>query len=232
MDGIKVLLATSNPHKVEEIGAIFGDCTREESGQDVVELVGLKELGISVPEPVEDQESFEGNAVKKALYYARTTGWLVLAEDSGLEVEVLGGEPGVRSARYAGVTGPRREVDEANNRFLLEKLAKVPLERRGAQFVCVMALAVPVEGREVEVRAMTWGRVRGRILLPEEAENPDRPWCGRGKNGFGYDPLFLVPELGRTTAELAREEKNRISHRSRAARRMWKLLRWMSRGGG
>ncbi len=150
----------------------------------------------AIPQAVEDAESFEGNARRKALHYARLTGRLTLADDSGLEVDALGGEPGVHSARYAG---PMCE-DAANNARLLEELAGVPDEQRSARFCCVMALA-----RREDVLATASGSVEGLII--DEA---------RGENGFGYDPHFFVPEFGMTTAEMPPEQKNRISHRGKA----------------
>jgi XTP/dITP diphosphohydrolase len=134
-----------------------------------------------------------------------------LADDSGLEVEALGGEPGVRSARYAGVSGARKVVDPANNKLLLERLRDVPAEKRGARFVCAMALVEPGGATRAQVR----GTVEGRILGPGGVDHR-----GRGEGGFGYDPLFLIPELGLTTAELSAAQKNAISHRGRAARLM------------
>ena len=150
----------------------------------------------TIPEPDEDADSFEGNARKKALHYARLTDLWALADDSGLQVDALAGEPGVHSARYAGEACS----DAANNAKLLEKLRGVPAERRTARFRCVLALANPAE-----VVATASGTLEGLIV--------DEP---RGHNGFGYDPHFFVPELGQTVAEMPPEQKNRISHRGRA----------------
>ncbi len=201
-----LLIATANPHKLEEIGAIFA--TRR------VSVEGLDALDLSIDEPVEDRCDFEGNARLKAAYYARATGRICLADDSGLEVDALGGEPGVISARYAGARGPRARVDLANNAKMVERLRDVPEDQRTARFVCVMVLADA---------ARTWAQVRGtvegRILLEP-----------RGTNGFGYDPHFFLPELGRTTAELEPEHKNRISHRADACQRMLDALKRLGIG--
>lgn len=198
-----IVFATGNPHKLEEVAAIFSP-----SG---IRVVGLNEAGHDIPEPVEDGRTFLANAVLKARYYARHTKRLTLADDSGLEVDALGGEPGVRSARYAGVSGPRAVVDPANNALLLERLAEVPDERRTARFVCTLALS---DG--TRTLAVARGEVEGRILR-----------APRGSNGFGYDPLFLLPDRGVTTAELPPEEKNAISHRGRACAVMLEILqRW------
>lgn len=223
-----ILLATGNPHKLDELRAIFGaaaGAAKGAPGAAGVVLQSLKDLAQPIDEPVEDGETFEANAIKKATHYARTTGMPCLADDSGLAVDALGGAPGVRSARYSGAKGNRSEVDLANNRVLLERLDETPVQGRGARFVCAMALvAPPAEGGDAEVLALVRGTIEGRILLPAEASDPARPELGRGGNGFGYDPLFLVPELGQTTAELPAEHKNRISHRGKAARSMYDKL--------
>jgi XTP/dITP diphosphohydrolase len=193
----RVILATRNPGKLREI-------QRELAGLDV-EVAGL-EAWEHVPEPDETGETFAENARLKALYYASSTGDWCLADDSGLVVDALDGAPGVCSARYAAGDCPpnadRSEVDEANNARLLRELRDVPDAERSARFVCCLALA---DAREVIIEAE--GFVEGRI-----GHEP------RGQNGFGYDPLFFVPELGCTTAELTAEEKNRISHRGQAVR--------------
>jgi XTP/dITP diphosphohydrolase len=158
-------------------------------------LVSLRDLP-GAPSVVEDGETFVDNARRKARELALWSGRLTLADDSGLVVDSLGGRPGVHSARYAG----EKATDEDNRQKLLREMAGVPQEQRGAAFVCVLVLAHP-DGREV----MTEGRVDGRIALSP-----------RGSGGFGYDPLFLIPALGKTTAELPLDEKNRISHRGLA----------------
>jgi XTP/dITP diphosphohydrolase len=147
-----------------------------------------------VPDVEEDAATFEGNAEKKALAYAQATGLPTLADDSGLCVDALEGRPGVHSARYA------EGDDAARVQKLLGELASVPQPKRGAAFVCVLCLAFP-DGRTVTTR----GECRGEIALSP-----------RGEGGFGYDPVFFVPELGKSFAELTREEKSARSHRGRA----------------
>jgi XTP/dITP diphosphohydrolase len=223
MKPIVILLSTSNAHKREEILDIWGK-ERARVGVGAMawmELMGLDGVGRVMAEPEEDRDTFEGNAVLKARHYADASGVVCLADDSGIEVDALGGEPGVRSARYAGIRGDRGEVDRANNALLLERLRDVGEGKRGARFVCVMALCRPRDGGgrggsgagEGDVLAVVRGTVEGRIIAAGEYP--------RGGNGFGYDPLFFVSRLGRTTAELSAEEKNAISHRGEAARRMF-----------
>lgn len=162
------------------------------------------QLGIDIPEVVEDADTFEGNAVKKAREVSDVTRLPALADDSGLEVDALGGDPGVYSARYAGVSG--HDADPANNAKLLAALAGVPAEKRTARFRAVLALC-DVHGA-LGARAITaHGVCDGTIL--------DAP---RGSGGFGYDPLFLFPDLGQTFAELGVGTKGDLSHRARAMR--------------
>ncbi len=188
----KLTIATSNPHKVEEIAAILGPLGIE-----------CAPLGAcDVPEPEEDGATFEENARIKAIAYARALGEAVLADDSGLEVDALGGAPGVHSARYAGVGATRAERDAANNAKLLRELEGVPDGARAARFVCVLCVARPDGSIVVEARGTFEGTI-GR--------------APRGANGFGYDPL-LVLEDGRTSAELSGAEKNARSHRGHALR--------------
>ncbi len=211
----RILLASTNPHKLAEIRAVI-----ELTAPALIALTGLAELdhaGRDIPEPVEDQPTFEGNAVLKARHYAEAAGLPCLADDSGLEVDALGGQPGVRSARYAGLSGPRDVVDPANNRLLLQRLAGVPAHERTARFVCAMALCRP--GRLAPL-ALVRGTVEGRILTPDETADHAHPERGRGTHGFGYDPLFYVDDVGCTTAELEPARKNAISHRGRATRLM------------
>lgn len=199
-----IVLATANPHKVDELRAIFGGAG--------VAVVGLRDLPDHdrFREPEEHGRTFEQNATIKALSYAMQTGRVCLADDSGLEVDALGGRPGVVSSHYStdghetGLT--RAQRDAANNARVLRELEGVPLDRRAARFVCVMVLASP--GR---VMATARGTFEGRIGIP--------PAVPRGDHGFGYDPLFLVAE-SRTSAELPSDEKNRLSHRGAAARAM------------
>ncbi|MEM8834248.1 MAG: RdgB/HAM1 family non-canonical purine NTP pyrophosphatase [Planctomycetota bacterium] len=202
MSARTILIATGNPHKLEELGAIF-----EPLG---IRAIGLHDIsgGAGIPEPVEDADTFEGNAQIKAVAYARATRRTVLADDSGLEVDVLGGAPGVRSARYAGVEGDRATRDGANNAKLLDALQDVPDEERTARFVC----AICVADAEGTVRATSRGEFAGVI-----GREP------RGSNGFGYDPLLIL-EDGRTSAELTPEEKNRRSHRAEAGRKIAERL--------
>ena len=174
-------------------------------------LSGLKEI----PAPEEDGLTFAENAGLKAVYYSRLApGELVLADDSGLEVDALGGAPGVRSARYAAdsglvdLPGAGDNTDVWNNMVLLQRLAGVPFERRTARYRCVLAAA-----REGEVVAMAEGMVEGVIL--------DAP---RGTGGFGYDPLFYLPSLERTMAEVDLETKHSLSHRGRAIAALLPML--------
>jgi XTP/dITP diphosphohydrolase len=228
---MRIVLASTNPGKLREIRAVI-----DEPG---VAWVGLHELPRAIPEPIEDGDTFEANAVLKARYYAAASGLCCLADDSGLEVDALGGAPGVHSARYAGVTGPRDTVDPANNRLLLERLEGVPPHLRTARFVCAMALATPPDMPvpsgwmafhapcEVGyVLAVVRGTFEGRIIVPADAADPRQPHLGRGEHGFGYDPLFLPDAApGRTSAELPPQQKNAISHRGDASRRMHDRIR-------
>lgn len=212
---MKLLIATSNPHKIEEILAVARGAGAG------LELVSLKDAGVDVPEPVEDKDTFAGNALLKAEYYARAAGLPCVADDSGLEVDALDGAPGVISARYSGVAGEREVVDPANNRRLLDELGDTPARQRTARFVCAMAVAWPDGEREpVAVR----GTFEGRIITPDQADDPARPHLGRGVNGFGYDPLFWLEARGCTSAELSPADKNAISHRGDATRRLLRAL--------
>jgi XTP/dITP diphosphohydrolase len=198
-----VLLATRNAGKVREIRAIAAALP--------IIWHGLDELG-PLPDAGESGATFAENARLKALHYARLTGLSTLADDSGLEVDALGGAPGVQSARFAGL--PRD--DAANNRKLIGLLAGVPAERRTARFRCALALAQA--GRVV---LETEGTFAGVICD-----------AARGTNGFGYDPHFLVPELGLTAAELPSDEKNARSHRGQALRAMLVRLEAWYRAAG
>lgn len=199
---MKLLVATGNQGKLKEICRLL-----EGSG---VEVVGLNQLQ-SPPEVIEDGATFADNARKKAVEMAAFSDCLTLADDSGLVVAALDGAPGVHSARYAGEQGN----DAANNAKLLEALAGVADDQRQAAFHCVMALAWP-DGR-CETFA---GQVRGLILRG-----------ARGDGGFGYDPLFMVPEYGKTMAELPLDIKNRISHRGTALRKVIPQLRELAGNG-
>lgn len=195
---MRLLVATRNPGKVRELRDIL-------AGYPQLELAGLEDLGLpESPEEdaVEAFETFEENALAKARYYAAITGTLTLADDSGICVDALGGAPGVRSRRFAGEVETRgTSQDEANNRHLLRLLADVPPEARTARYVCAAALAG--EGwDEVFV-----GTCDGVVL-----NGP------RGTGGFGYDPLFWMPEEGMTFGELPAARKSEVSHRGRAVR--------------
>jgi XTP/dITP diphosphohydrolase len=206
----EILIATGNPGKFREIVAVLAEVARD-GATEAVRWLALGDLAVAVPEPHEDQETFTANAALKARYYSRASGLWTLADDSGLEVDALGGEPGVRSARYGGspAGSPREVVTRANNRKLIAVLQGVPAEKRTARFRCALALA---DGERIVATAE--GKIEGRII--------DQP---RGANGFGYDPHFFIPELGRTMAELEPEHKNRISHRGQALRLMRQRLR-------
>jgi XTP/dITP diphosphohydrolase len=193
----EMVFATRNSHKVRELDAMF-------SAHLGIRVKGLADFE-GVPEVVEDRDSFEGNAVKKAETIAQVLNRPVAADDSGLTVEALGGAPGIYSARYAGPDA----TDEENNRKLLAALQDVPDGDRRAAFVCVLALAVPGE-ETVTVRGETPGMIAKEL---------------KGEYGFGYDPLFLLPDRGCTMAEVPPEVKNRISHRAKAAEKLIQLLR-------
>lgn len=208
MSAPEVLLATTNPHKVGEVRAIL-----EPMGLRVLSLDDV-EGGAAIEEPVEDADTFEGNARIKALRYAQATGRICLADDSGLEVDALGGAPGVRSARYAGAGGARAERDGANNEKLLRELRGVPEDRRAARFVCAMCAADGAGRIVAEARGVFEGRISHGA---------------RGGGGFGYDPLLEL-EDGRTSAELSPEEKNARSHRGAAVRAIAPMLLAALRG--
>ncbi len=193
----KIIFATGNAGKMREIREILADFGAE--------ILSMKEAGIST-DAEENGASYEENALIKARAVAEKAGEaVVLADDSGLEIDALGGEPGIYSARYLG-EDTSYPVKNAN---LIERLAGVPEEKRTARFVCAIAAVLP-DGREFVIKAA----VEGRIGYEE-----------KGEGGFGYDPIFYVPEFGRTTAELSEEEKNQISHRGKALRLMKEELR-------
>jgi XTP/dITP diphosphohydrolase len=192
---MRLLIATYNPGKIAEYAQLLKDLP--------VELVGLAELGVEL-DVEETGATFAENALIKARTFAEVTGLVSLADDSGLEVDALDGAPGVLSARYAGP----RATDQDRYRKLLEEMADVCSPRRTARFRCVIAVAWP-DGR----RALTEGSVEGVIAC-----------APRGEHGFGYDPVFYLPERRCTMAELAPEVKNQISHRAEAARALVNLL--------
>lgn len=210
-----VVIATRNPGKVREIAAVLGGDGPDALGRVVWR--SLAEVAPDAPDPIEDQPTFAGNAALKARYWSKRTGLWTLADDSGLEVDALDGAPGVYSARYAAADehAGRESKDLANNRKLIAALAGVPTERRTARFRCALALA---DGDRVLAAAE--GSIEGQII--------DEP---RGNGGFGYDPHFLILSLAKTTAELPFDEKNRISHRGHALRRLREdLERLVQRG--
>jgi XTP/dITP diphosphohydrolase len=209
-------IATSNPGKLRDFSS-----AQLPPGIKVLPLPGLDRI----PPPVEDEDTFAGNACLKAIAYSlEAPGVLVLADDSGLEVDALDGAPGVHSARYAKAAGfanpGKLPIDALNNQYLLHQLADVPAEKRTARYHCVLAAArdgslLTVSGGSGPT--MGHGTVEGFILTEP-----------RGSGGFGYDPLFLIPEHGRTMAEIAIEEKLKFSHRGRALASLLGLIEAMA----
>lgn len=185
-----LVIATTNPHKVEEFRQLLVEAP--------FTLVSLADLGVT-QDVAETGETFEENAIIKATAYAELTGLPTLADDSGLEIDALDGGPGVYSARWAGDDVPYA----TRNRMLVERLAELPEEQRGARYRCAIAIALPPPRGLVGVVV---GVFEGQI-----AREP------AGHGGFGYDPIFLVPEQGRTVGQMTAEEKHRISHRALAA---------------
>lgn len=192
----KIVFATGNAGKVKEIRMIM-----EDTG---MEVLSMKEAGISI-DIDEDGATYEENALIKARAVAACTDAIVMADDSGLEIDYLNKEPGVYSARYLG----EHTSYHIKNANLIERLAGVPDEQRTARFVCAIAAVLP-DGKELTTRAT----IEGRIGYEE-----------KGENGFGYDPIFFVPEFGKTTAELTEEEKNQVSHRGKALQLMKEELK-------
>lgn len=192
----RIVLSSRNKKKIEEIAellVLWG-----------IPLVGVTEFA-NVPEVVEDADSFAGNAAKKAAEVARRLREWTIADDSGLCVDALGGAPGIYSARYADAPNPGTlAADEANNQKLLRELADVPRDKRTAHYVCAVALADP----DGQIRVATEGRCHGLILREYQ-----------GVNGFGYDPLFLIPEFHKTFGELDPAVKRHLSHRAKAFER-------------
>ena len=191
-----MIFATTNQGKVREIKAILGDI-----GEDIL---SLKEAGISA-DIVEDGSTFEENAIIKAKAIMELTGQIVLADDSGLEVDAMNKEPGIYSARFMGEDTPYEE----KNRAIIERLEGVEGDARSARFVCVIAAAFP-DGEVITTR----GTIEG-VIAKEPA----------GINGFGYDPIVYVPEYGMTTGQMEPEQKNAISHRGKALVAMKKILK-------
>ena len=195
MEKEEVVIATRNSGKLREIQAILAP-------------LGLKILSLRdfprIPEIIEDGQTFEENAVKKAVAVARHTRRIAIADDSGLAVDALHGRPGVFSSRYAG----EKATDAERYQKLLKEMVEIPPEKRGAAFMCAMAVAAPDGKAETVV-----GQCRGEIAL-----------APKGSHGFGYDPVFYLPEWGKTVAELEPEVKNRISHRALALEKLKQLL--------
>jgi XTP/dITP diphosphohydrolase len=191
-----VIVATRNKGKVREI-------------REALKGLGLRIYALSdfrdVPEVEEDGKSFTENALKKARFYSKYFGKLTMADDSGLEVDGLKGMPGIYSARYSG----EGASSQKNNEKLLQEMEGISLSKRGARFKCIIAMVSP-DGRE----AMAEAACKGRIGFRE-----------KGKKGFGYDPLFILPKYGKTMAELSLEEKNKISHRGKALRKIRKIIK-------
>lgn len=193
---MRIIFATGNEGKMREIRMIMADLG--------VEILSMKEAGISA-DLEENGATFEENAMIKAKGIAALCDALVLADDSGLEIDALNKEPGVYSARYLG----EETSYHFKNANLIQRLEGVPEEKRTARFVCAIAAVLP-DGRTLSVKAA----MEGRIGYEE-----------RGENGFGYDPIFMLPEYGKTTAELSPEEKNKLSHRGKALRLMKEMLK-------
>jgi len=192
---LEIIVATKNKGKVREI-------------RESLKGLGLKISSLNdfsdIPEVKEDGKTFAENALKKARFYSRYFGKLAIADDSGLEVDRLEGLPGIYSARYAGGGASDRE----NNQKLLSEMDGIRISKRGARFKCVLAIASP-DRRE----AVAEGSCRGRIGFKEV-----------GRRGFGYDPLFILPQYGKTVAQLSLEEKNKVSHRGKALRKLKKII--------
>jgi XTP/dITP diphosphohydrolase len=212
---ITLLIATRNAHKVDEIRAILGGAFR---------FLTLNDFP-GAPKVVEDADTFAGNATKKAMELAQ---WLaseksgkrkaesgndfVLADDSGLEVDALGGKPGVHSARFAALDKNENSKDADNNANLLRLLKNVPAEKRAARFRCVIAL-VKIGNQKSEIRNLFDGACEGKIIFEP-----------RGQNGFGYDPLFVPNGFEKTFAELGEDVKNKLSHRAQALEKLQKFF--------
>ena len=192
---MRIICATGNENKMREIREILGDLG--------LEIVSMKEAGISV-DIVEDGETFEENAMIKAEAVSKLCDDIVLADDSGLEVDYLDKAPGVYSARFMG----EDTSYDIKNQAIIDKLDGVPKEKRTARFVCAIAAVLP-SGKKISTRGTIEGMIGYEI---------------KGENGFGYDPIFYVEELGCTTAEISPEEKNKVSHRGNALRAMRKEL--------
>jgi XTP/dITP diphosphohydrolase len=200
--GRRVVLATRNAHKLTELRRILG------AARLAVDLVSVEEYP-DAPEVAETGDSFEANALLKARAIAHATGEIAIADDSGLTVDVLNGMPGIFSARWSGeLCADPANRDDANLRLVLSQVADVPDDRRGASFVCAAAVVLP-DGAEI----VAHGRVFGSLIRTP-----------RGNNGFGYDPIFVPTGYDRTTAEMSADEKDAISHRGEAFRKLARML--------
>ena len=195
---MKLIFATGNENKMREIRQIFGDFG--------FEIQSMKEAGIDI-DIVEDGTSFQENALIKARAVHAVSGALVLADDSGLEIDALNREPGIYSARYLG----EDTSYDVKNRNLIERVEGLPDEKRSARFVCAVAAVLP-DGRDL----VQTGVMEGRVA-----------YAPAGENGFGYDPIFFLPQYGKTSAEISPEQKNAISHRGQALRMMKTALEAM-----
>ncbi len=192
-----VVIASQNKHKLEEIKEILKTFS--------LEVKAMNEVGLENFKIIEDKATFEGNAMKKAEEVMKASGKIAIADDSGLEVEALGNKPGVYSSRFAG----ENATDQENNQKLLTLLKDVALDQRKAKFVSVVVVAFP-DGRRITAR----GEISGIIGFEP-----------KGENGFGYDPLFIVPEYSKTFAEISPKLKNNISHRARALENLKEKLK-------
>lgn len=188
---MKIIFATKNKGKVNEVVKIFNT--------DKIELVTMEQAGIDI-DVVEDGATFEENAEKKAVEIMKASGEAAIADDSGLEIDFLDKQPGIHSARFLGHDTPY----SIKNAEILDMLKDVPEEKRTARFVCAVCLALP-DGRIIRSRGTLEGRIGNKIT---------------GENGFGYDPIFFIPEKNCYSAELSTEEKNKISHRGKAMAEM------------
>lgn len=191
----KIVFATTNAGKIKEIKEILADFD--------VEVVSMKEMNITT-DVEENGATFEENSLIKARAISKLTGLPALADDSGLEIDYLNGEPGIYSARYLG-----RDTDyDYKNNYIIDELKDAKDEERSARFVCVISLVLP-DGREFVKKGVMEGRIGYEI---------------KGENGFGYDPIFYLPEYGKTSAEISAEEKNKISHRGKALSAMKEVI--------
>ena len=207
--GRLMLVATRSRHKLDELRSLLH--------LNDTELVALDDVGLDA-EPVENASTFRGNAILKARFYAERSGLPTLADDSGLEVDALGGSPGVRTRRYAS----ENATDDENNAKLLVELGDLPPERRTARYQCVLAFLDPRDHSHQKRGQRPWIVTRSGTFTGRIAKAP------RGTNGFGYDPIFepaTEAPGGRTVGQLSAEEKNRVSHRAQAARAMARYLR-------